>query len=155
MRKAAGGLGDAVAELERKYGPQSQSLLGRYEAAYNEHLNYLQNQGGAAPSAVTPEPAPAAPPATPTPSVPQGSEGFRFATQQGGMGEDKYYENIANFLRNNPAQDAQRAAMQQYGISEADVYRAKLKHNLMTGGGFYSPPPSGGFASPPTGLLGG
>jgi hypothetical protein len=140
LRKTSGNLDDAKTALESKYGPQAQDILDRYENAYKENLAYQQAQQT---PAAAPVAAPAPPPVAATPAAPQESEGYRFATQQGGIGEEKFYENIANFLQANPSEEEQRAAMQEYGISEADVYRAKMKYNLLDGGGFYdqSKPP--------------
>jgi len=149
MRKLPGSSGGSISAikdvLEKKYGPQSQSLLDRYEAAYKEHLDYMEEQKNASappPALLTPAP----PPPAAAPAAPEGSEGYRFAMQPGGIGEEKFYENIANFIRTNPTEEAARAAMQQYGISDADVYRAKLKYNLLEGGGFYDQSQPGGFA---------
>jgi hypothetical protein len=95
----------------------------------------VQKYNEAQPGYVAPTPAPSPPVAAP--AVPEGSEGYRFAMQPGGIGEEKFYENIANFIRTNPTEEAARDEMQKYGISEADVYRAKLKYNLLNGSGFY------------------
>lgn len=98
----------------------------------------------------TAAPAPAsAPVSAPTPAVapaPAVSEAYRYATQEGGIGEDQFYENIANFIKSTPDEAAQKAAQQQYGISDVDVYRAKLRHGLLGDTGFYASPSSGGFA---------
>lgn len=69
--------------------------------------------------------------ATAAPSAaPRASAGYNFATQPNGIGEAKYYENIANFMRNAASEDDVRQAMQQYGIDDLDVNRAQIIHGL-------------------------
>jgi hypothetical protein len=58
------------------------------------------------------------------------STGLKYATGQGGIGEDKYYQNIANYISTNPnlTYEQAQAAMNQWGVSAADLQRASELH---------------------------
>lgn len=58
------------------------------------------------------------------------SEGLKYATGEGGIGLDKYYQNIANYIATNPnlTYDQAQAAMNQWGVSAADLQRASELH---------------------------
>lgn len=58
------------------------------------------------------------------------SEGLRYATGEGGIGLDKYYQNIANFVATNPnlTYDQAQAEMNKWGVSAADLQRASELH---------------------------
>lgn len=60
---------------------------------------------------------------TPTVAESQPSDGYRWAMQ--GNGLDTYYQNINNYLAEPRTQDEIQSAMQQYGVSQADVDAAK------------------------------
>jgi len=49
------------------------------------------------------------------------SMGYGTATKLGGIGEDKYYQNISDFMGKGPSQEQLQAGMKQYGVSQADV----------------------------------
>lgn len=73
------------------------------------------------------------------------SSGLKYATGEGGIGADKYYENIRNFFANTPDEAATRAAMAEYGVSEADIKRATgrpLAEMFAQASPAVSPPPS-------------
>ena len=52
------------------------------------------------------------------------SAAYQYATGQGGIGLEAMDENIRNFLATNPTEEATRAAMAEYGVSEEDIRRA-------------------------------
>lgn len=58
------------------------------------------------------------------------SEGLKYATGEGGIGLDKYYQNIANYIATNPnlTYDQAQAAMNQWGVSAADLQKASQLH---------------------------
>jgi hypothetical protein len=58
------------------------------------------------------------------------SEGLKYATGEGGIGLDKYYQNIANYIATNPnlTYDQAQAAMNQWGVSAADLQKASELH---------------------------
>jgi len=63
------------------------------------------------------------------------SSGYQFANSQGGIGLDQYYQNINNYLANNPS--AQQLAQDKtlFGVSDADIARAQsLFPSTQTGG---------------------
>jgi hypothetical protein len=69
------------------------------------------------------------------------SEGLRYATGEGGIGEEQYYKNIANYIATNPnlTYDQAQAAMSQYGISAADLTRAQqINPALFSGADVYA-----------------
>ena len=55
------------------------------------------------------------------------SGAYQYATGVGGMGLDKMYENINNFLATTTDPTAIAAAQQEYGISDADIAAAKAR----------------------------
>jgi len=44
------------------------------------------------------------------------SDAYKYATAEGGIGSDAFYNNINQFLANNPDQQAITDAMAQYGV---------------------------------------
>jgi len=54
----------------------------------------------------------------------EGSAAYRSATGAGGIGLDAMNANIRNFFANNPDEATTRAAMEQYGVTDADIMRA-------------------------------
>jgi hypothetical protein len=63
------------------------------------------------------------------------SSGYQFANSQGGIGLNQYYQNINNYLANNPS--AQQLAQDKttFGVSDADIARAQsLFPSTQTGG---------------------
>lgn len=59
-----------------------------------------------------------------------GSAGYLTATGTGGIGADKYYQNIANYITNNPnlTYDQAQEAMKTWGVSAADLEKAQQLH---------------------------
>lgn len=55
------------------------------------------------------------------------SEGLKFATQEGGIGAEKYYQNIRDFFGTNPGMAQLQEAQQAYGVSDADLEKAMGK----------------------------
>lgn len=53
-----------------------------------------------------------------------GSAAYQSAVGEGGIGLDAMNQNIRNFFANNPDEAATRAAMEQYGVTDADIIRA-------------------------------
>ena len=58
---------------------------------------------------------------TPWEKAQETSMGYGTATKLGGIGEDKYYQNISDFMGKGPSQEQLQAGMKQYGVSQADV----------------------------------
>ncbi|NDC91643.1 MAG: hypothetical protein EB089_07310, partial [Acidimicrobiia bacterium] len=52
------------------------------------------------------------------------SSAYDYATSTGGIGVNQMDQNIRDFFANNPSESATRAAMSEYGVSEADIQRA-------------------------------
>ena len=65
-----------------------------------------------------------------------GSAGYMYATGEGGIGADKYYQNIANYIAANPnlTYDQAQAAMNEWGVSAADLARAQQLHPTQISG---------------------
>jgi len=55
------------------------------------------------------------------------STAYQYATGEGGIGLDAMNENIRKFFGGSPTEEATRAAMSQYGVSEEDIRRATGK----------------------------
>jgi hypothetical protein len=55
------------------------------------------------------------------------STAYQYATGEGGIGLDAMNENIRKFFGGSPTEEAARAAMSEYGVSEADIRRATGK----------------------------
>lgn len=55
------------------------------------------------------------------------SGAYQYATGEGGIGLDAMNENIRKFLAGAPTEEATRAAMSQYGVSDEDIRRATGK----------------------------
>ena len=58
---------------------------------------------------------------TPWEKAPDMSPGHSYASKLGGIGEDKYYQNISDFMGKGPSPEQLQAGMSQYGVSQADV----------------------------------
>ena len=54
----------------------------------------------------------------------EGSAAYRSAIGAGGIGLDAMNANIRNFFANDPDEATTRAAMEQYGVTDADIMRA-------------------------------
>ena len=62
------------------------------------------------------------------------SDAYKYATGEGGMGLDAFYNNINQFLATNPDQQAISSAMAQYGVSQEDVDAARALTKPATSG---------------------
>ncbi|NBU93207.1 MAG: hypothetical protein EBS18_01345, partial [Actinobacteria bacterium] len=52
------------------------------------------------------------------------SAAYQYATGEGGIGLEAMNQNILNFFAGSPTESAARAAMSEYGVSDADILRA-------------------------------
>lgn len=68
------------------------------------------------------------------------STAYQYATGEGGIGLEAMNQNIRDFFANAPTEEATRAAMAQYGVSDEDIRRA-------TGKVFGDYFPTGGLSS--------
>ena len=129
------------AMAEKQFGPQKESDWAELQRIAGTLPDDLLPTKGAMPTNIQTEAAVekyrsptqvATAPPPPPPAAPEVdmSEGYKYATQPGGIGIAKYYENIADFLRKNPSEEEIRAAMKEYGVSDLDVRRAQIIHAL-------------------------
>ena len=63
----------------------------------------------------------------PTTVAPLTSVAYQYATGEGGIGLDAMNKNIQDFFAASPTEEATRAAMSQYGVSDEDIRRATGK----------------------------
>ena len=130
---------DVPKQIEQVTQPKQQvqdttQAVSQDPTDYTDYINSQVNAWNPVPGITTPT----TPTVTSTPSteepeiqIPPPSAGYTYA--QNNQGLDNYYQTITNYLDQNHTPEEIQAAMQQYGVSQADVDEANTRENRVGG----------------------